>query len=130
MGFIKETLDTLALLFPSTDRKTRKWLKARSSSQFDLGLLDMGIYKPSPASRRLEYYRFWRDRLDILKEAFDEATPPSKSMLEALRDRRQGDRWLTSWAAIVAITLTVFFGMVQSIEGAIQVYKAYHPTTG
>jgi hypothetical protein len=31
---------------------------------------------------------------------------------------------------MVAIGLTLFFGLVQSIEGAVQVYKAYHPAAG
>jgi hypothetical protein len=26
------------------------------------------------------------------------------------------------------LCLTIFFGVVQSVEGALQVYKAYHPT--
>jgi hypothetical protein len=133
--FVRETLDTLTLLFPNTDRKTKEWLQAElpadiSFTQIDLGLLHMGTFKPGHASRRLENYRFWRARLGALKEALDEATPPSKTLLEALRDRKQGDRWLNSWVAIVAIGLTLFFGLVQSIEGALQVYKAYHPATG
>jgi hypothetical protein len=29
---------------------------------------------------------------------------------------------------VVVLVLTIFFGLVQSTEGALQVYKAYHPT--
>jgi hypothetical protein len=65
--------------------------------------------------------------LVLLKEAVEEAMPPSKALLKALRDSKKSDRWLNSWIAIVAIGLTLFFGLVQSVEGAIQVYKAYHP---
>lgn len=59
-------------------------------------------------------------------EVVDEATPTSKALLKALKEKKKGDRWFNSWAAMVAISLTLFFGLVQSIEGAIQVYKSYH----
>jgi hypothetical protein len=134
-GFIEETLDTLTLLLPDTDRKIKRWLKTDFQTHplqmcMDRGLLKCGHFKPGHPSRRVEHYRFWRDRLEALRDAVEEATPPSKALLKALRDRKKGDRWLNSWVAIVAIGLTLFFGLVQSIEGAIQVYKAYHPETG
>jgi predicted anti-sigma-YlaC factor YlaD len=56
--------------------------------------------------------------------------PSTKALLRALKDNKRGDRWLNSWVAMVAIGLTLFFGLVQSIEGAVQVYKAYHPAAG
>jgi hypothetical protein len=132
---VKETLDTLTLLFPNTDRKTKHWLEGEFgtdplSIRVDFGLRHIGNFKPGHTSRRLESFHFWRDRLGALKDAVDEATPPSKALLKALSDRKQGDRWLNSWVATVAIGLTLFFGLVQSIEGAIQVFKAYHPATG
>jgi hypothetical protein len=65
--------------------------------------------------------------LVLLGEAVEEATPTSKALLKALKDSKRGDHWLNSWIAIVAIGLTLFFGLVQSVEGAVQVYKAYHP---
>lgn len=134
-GFMRETLDTLTLLFPDTDRKTKQWLEAEFradplSKQMDRGLFKCGHFRPGHPSRRLEHFRYWRDRLGMLREAVDEATPPSRALLKALSDSKKGDRWFNSWVAIVAIGLTLFFGMVQSIEGAIQVFKAYHPVTG
>jgi hypothetical protein len=131
--FAKETLYTLTLLFPSTDRKTKQWLEAEmpadlASTRIDLGLFHVGNFKRGHAFRRLDNYNFWRDRLGALKDAFDEATPPSKALLKALSDRKQGDRWLNSWVATIAIGLTLFFGLVQSVEGAVQVWKAYHPS--
>ncbi|KAL6707080.1 hypothetical protein ACN47E_004832 [Coniothyrium glycines] len=130
-GFAEETLDTLRLLLPENDRKTRVWLedefKMRAGySCFDRGLLKCGYFKLGHPSRSLKHYKFWRDRLEVLKDTVEEATPPSKALLKALRDRKAGDRWLNSWVAMFAIGLTLFFGLVQSIEGAIQVYKAYH----
>jgi hypothetical protein len=98
--------------------------------KIDMNLCNIGHFKAGHASRRLENFKFWHDRLESLKDAVDEATSPSKALLKALSDRKQGDRWLNSWVALVAIGLTLFFGLVQSIEGAIQVFKAYHPATG
>jgi hypothetical protein len=110
--FAKETLYTLTLLFPSTDRKTKQWLEAEmpadlASTRIDLGLFHVGNFKRGHAFRRLDNYNFWRDRLGALKD---------------------GDRWLNSWVATIAIGLTLFFGLVQSVEGAVQVWKAYHPS--
>jgi hypothetical protein len=131
-GFIKETLDTLALLFPESDRKTKRWLsnKARaspSSALIDRELIKCGHFPVGHRSRRLERFQFWRDRLVLLKEAVEDARPTTTVLVEALKDSRKSERWLSSWIAIVAIGLTLFFGLVQSVEGAVQVYKAYHP---
>jgi hypothetical protein len=90
----------------------------------------MGSMKANHASRRLEHFTFWRERLSAMQDTVEQATPHSRALLKVLSDRRQGDRWLNSWVALVAIRLALFFGLVQSIEGAIQVYKAYHPATG
>jgi hypothetical protein len=119
-------------LLPSTDRKTKQWLEGELREDFlksrvDIGLLHVGSIEAGHTSRRLGNYHFWRDRLDALRDAIDEATPPSKALLKALSVRKQGDRWLNSWVATVAISLTLFFALVQSIEGAFQVCKAYHP---
>jgi hypothetical protein len=46
----------------------------------------------------------------------EEATPPSRALLKALKDRKKGDRRLNSWVAMVAVGVTLFFGLVQSIE--------------
>lgn len=83
--------------------------------------------KTLPASeRQIDHFHFWRDRLVILKQAYDEATP--RALPQWWYDRRNGPQWYTFWTAIVVLVLTVFFGLIQSIEGAIQVYKAYHPS--
>lgn len=62
----------------------------------------------------------------ILKQVFDEAEPNTIPRL--WYDRRKGVQWYTFWVAVFVLVLTVFFGFVQSIEGALQVYKAYHPS--
>jgi hypothetical protein len=64
----------------------------------------------------------------MLKQAFDEATP--MKMSQWWHDRRNGYQWYTLWVAVFVLFLTVFFGMVQSVEGALQVWKAFHPMEG
>lgn len=127
-GLIEETIDTLKLLFPNNDRKTQQWLKIEP--MFDIGLSKHGNLKSKHQIRHMKRYTFWQDRVGVLEEVADDATPPSRALMRALKDNKRGDGWLNSWVAVVAIGLTLFFGLVQSIEGAIQVYKAYHPAAG
>ncbi len=43
-------------------------------------------------------------------------------------DRRNGERWFTFWVAILVLMITIALGLIQCIESALQVYKAYYPT--
>ena len=75
--------------------------------------------------RQIDTFKFWRDRIVILKQVFDESTPVSPS--QWWHDKRNGfDRYPVLIAA-TALVLTAFFGMIQCLEGVLQVYKAYHP---
>ncbi|PCH03616.1 Hypothetical protein PENO1_031420 [Penicillium occitanis (nom. inval.)] len=119
-GLADETLRTLALLFPQGDRNVEKWYKRQDSHEE----LDYNVLKCGSANRHIEGYKYWHDRLFILKEAFDESRPSTIS--QWWNDWRDGVQWYALW---IAISLTVFFGLVQSIEGALQAYKAYHPSS-
>ncbi|RDW58355.1 hypothetical protein BP5796_12285 [Coleophoma crateriformis] len=120
---VEETLNTLALLFPVGDSGTKKWYhKQNEPEELDPGVLNCGRHRGDDY-RQIGKYRFWHDRLVILKEAFDESQPNNVSQL--WNDRREGSQWYGLW---VAIGITLFFGLVQSIEGAMQVYKAYQPS--
>ena len=124
-SLIDETLRTLTLLFPSHDKPSKKWFASLPSSPpIDQHLIRLGSLRLD--DRQIETYQFWHDRLIILKQAFDEARPVKMS--QWWHDRRNGYQWYTFWVAVFVLILTVFFGMVQSIEGAMQVWKAYHPT--
>ncbi|KAH7085946.1 hypothetical protein BKA63DRAFT_529471 [Paraphoma chrysanthemicola] len=124
-GFIDETLRTLSLLFTKHDKQSRKWLQTLATSPLIDGQI-MHCEKLRLDDRQIEAFKFWHDRLIILKQAFDESRPAKLS--QWWYDRRDGYLWYTFWVAVFVLFLTVFFGMVQSIEGALQVYKAYHPT--
>ena len=124
-GFIRETVRTFALLFPQSDAATRKWFQQIStSSKLDPRIVKCGHLRAS--DRQIENFTFWHDRLVILKQVFDQAHPGTLS--QWWFDRRNGVQWYTFWVAILVMTLTNFFGLVQSIEGALQAYKAFHPS--
>lgn len=118
-GFVEETLQTISLLFPRGDKKVERWYRRKGSSDE----LDMAALKCGTVVRHIDKYRFWRDRLVQLKEAFDDTRP--RTVTQWWNDRRDGVQWWTFW---IAIFFTVLFGLVQSIEGGIQVYKAYNPS--
>lgn len=123
-GFIEETMRTLALLFPRDDRRDKKWLhKAHKSLEID-GLL-MHCDRLRVEDRQIPKFEYWNDRLVILKQAFDESRPVK--IKQWWYDRRDGHAWYTFWIALFVLFMTLFFGLIQSVESALQVYKAYHP---
>lgn len=124
-GLIAETIRTLALIFPKHDKQTKRMLQVvRPSQRVDRRL--QRLQKLRLDDRQIETFKFWRDRLIILKQAFDDPRPARLS--QWWYDRRDGHVWYTFWVAVLVLLLTVFFGLVQSVEGALQVYKAYNST--
>ncbi|CEL04919.1 hypothetical protein ASPCAL06043 [Aspergillus calidoustus] len=126
-GFIIETLKTLDLLLPHDHRRTEVWY-ATLCETFELDPTACKNRRPMQREDRgLNSFSFWRDRLAILKETLDELEP--RTVFHFWLDRRRPIQWATFWVAVLVLGLTVFFGLVQSVEGALQVYKAYHPAT-
>jgi hypothetical protein len=120
---VKETLQTLALLFPQLE-ETHRWLQEVLLTQvLDPRVAKCGLLRTD--DRQIEKFLHWRDRLITLKQVFDEAKPQTLS--QWWYDRRNGKQWYTFWVAILVLILTFFFGFVQSVEGALQAYKAFHP---
>ena len=124
-GFIDETIRTLSLLFPEYDKKSRKWFKAQRN-KYDLDEKASTSGHLTTEERQIENFVFWHDRLGILKQVFDEAEP--STIAQWWRDRRRRVQWYTFWVAAMVLALTIFFGMIQCIEGGFQVYKAYYPS--
>ncbi|KAI1427568.1 hypothetical protein F5Y12DRAFT_159542 [Xylaria sp. FL1777] len=114
-----ETLQTLALLFPSSDCETRKWI-SKLPLAVDTGISRCGRLKTD--LRQIERFEIWRDRLVMLKQVYDEAQP--QTLRQWWHDRRNGVQWYTFWVAVLVLILTVLFGLTQSIEGAIQAYAS------
>jgi hypothetical protein len=124
-GFIDETIRTLSLLFPEYDKKSRKWFKAQRN-KYGLDEKASTSGHLTTEERQIERFVFWHDRLGILKQVFDEAEP--STIAQWWRDRRRRVQWYTFWVAAMVLALTIFFGMIQCIEGGFQVYKAYYPS--
>jgi hypothetical protein len=125
MAFIDETLRTLALLLPEHDPSITRWFVKQQNNVLKRGKLPLD---PSAREcgqlkveeRQMDDFDYWHDRLVILKQVFDEAEP--STIRQWWNDRRK-------WVAALVLGLTVFFGVVQSIEGALQVYVAYSQTS-
>ncbi|KAH8648231.1 hypothetical protein BGZ61DRAFT_542441 [Ilyonectria robusta] len=129
--FAEETLRTLALLFPqplvngsggvSVSRQSwfHQLCEKRSTRKIDKRLGRCGsLYAED---RQIQNFTYWRDRLVVLKQAYDEATP--KTLSQFWHDRRNGVQWFTFWVAILVLLITVIFAVVQCIQGGFQAWK-------
>ena len=119
---LEETLRTIALLFPQNDPQTRAWVKSKCNAR-DLDPMVIGCGYLRPRDRQFERFSIWHDRLVILKQAFDDASP--HTMSQWWWDRRDGVRWYTFWVAVLVFVFTLLFGSIQCVEGALQVYLTY-----
>lgn len=100
----------------------KKWIaRMPESADLDSCLIECG--QLSTDNRQIERFAFWRDRLVTVKQVFDEAQP--KTLAQWWHDRRNGEQWYTFWVAVVILSLTVLFGLIQCIEGALQVYASF-----
>lgn len=75
--------------------------------------------------RQFESFTFWHDRLAILKECYDDATP--RTLSQWWHDRRNGVQWWMFWVVIFLFQVSTPLAVIQCVEGAIQIYKAYDP---
>ncbi|KAK0716069.1 hypothetical protein B0H67DRAFT_582339 [Lasiosphaeris hirsuta] len=126
-SFIDETIRTLSLLIPQDDRRCRRWLVSQiAEHNLDPQIARCGFLRAR--NRRLEHFSFWHDRLVVLKQAFDESSP--RGLRQWWNDRRNSVQWYTFWVAILVFVMTVFFGLVQSVEGALQVYLSWKALQG
>lgn len=119
-GLAEETRRTITLLFSERGRSARM----RLSRQAGFRRVDEGLSGLGPVlreHRRIQSYKYWRDRLVDLKETFDQTKPTT--WRQWLHDRRNTPEWAAFWIAMVILFLT----LVQCIQGALQVYKAYFP---
>ncbi|KAK1777743.1 hypothetical protein QBC45DRAFT_394005 [Copromyces sp. CBS 386.78] len=124
--FISETLSTIALLLPETDAASRKgYRKQGERGELDMAVLKCGSGSSGHRKTRVEEYHCWHDRLLILREEFEEARP--MTVAQWWNDGRDGIQWYSLW---IVMGLTLFFGLVQRIEGAIQVYPGMKSSGG
>jgi hypothetical protein len=119
--FLDETLRTLSLLIPPNDTQTSKWFNEKQK-QFNLDPKAGSCRHLNSAARQIENFKYWRDRLVILKQAFDESEP--KTVKQWWNDDRKRVQWYTFWVAALVLVLTVLFGLIQSVSGVVQAWAA------
>jgi len=115
-------------LLPEHDRETKFWfekqqakLEKRRKLPLDPLARECGQLKVE--ERQIGNFEYWHDRLVILKQVFDEAEP--SNIQQWWCDRRKGVQWYTFWVAAIVLALTIIFGLIQCVEGALQVWLAY-----
>ena len=120
-NLIDETFRTLGLLIPSSDARSRKWF---SKKQKELHLdPKAGSYGSLNASaRQIDNFHYWRDRLVMLKQTFDDSEPQKLSLW--WYDDRKKVQWYTFWVAALVLVLTIVFGLIASISGIVQAWAA------
>jgi hypothetical protein len=93
-GLAEETLNTLALLFPSSDKKVEQWFQNVQKSRTETTKLDTEVIKCGhlrAEKMQIENFKFWHDRLIILKQVFDQSRP--STLAQWWFDRRNGVQW-------------------------------------
>jgi hypothetical protein len=114
------------MLIPSSDSQSRKWFseKQRNLKPKNV-MLDpwAGSCKHlNAAGRQLKNFKYWKDRLVILKQAFDESEPHTLS--QWWYDDRKRVQWYTFWVAALVLMLTVIFGLLQTGIGIVQAWAS------
>jgi len=113
---------------PEHDKNVETWFKKQQAKiqkrrKLPLDPLARECGQLKVEERQIEKFKYWHDRLVILKQLFDEAEP--SNMEQWWCDRRKKVQWYTFWVAALVLGLTILFGFIQSVEGALQVYFAY-----
>jgi hypothetical protein len=123
VSFIQETIMSINLITGLTDKKAYQLAIQLVSKDSTIDpLICDAITRPE---RNIAKYHYWRDRLLILQQEFNESEPTS--LKQWWIDRRKKVQWYTFWIASLVLIMTFVFGMIASVASVIQVYAALHP---
>lgn len=113
--FVRETIQTLDLLFPFGEEGTRKYLDQTGQTFYRTSSRDL--------SRVTDFgeFRYWRKRLEDLHDVFHQAP---RNILQLWYDRRNPLQWWTFWLAALIALLTIVFGIISSYTSFRQVTLA------
>lgn len=118
-ALLSETLETLELLLPTTRLKdARRTRRLRNRDD-----VDIEAKLPFRPSLSLAHYQYWGERLAIIQRTYDQARP--RRARQWWFDRRNRVEWATLQVALLVFGLTVFFGVVSSVTGVMQVYASF-----
>jgi hypothetical protein len=113
------------LLFPRSDKAAAAWY-GKIASKKHLDYNACCGYQLRAEDRQIDKFDFWQGQLVELKQAFDEAEP--SSWYQWWHDKRRGMHRYPLLVAAAALFLTLILGVVQCIEGGLQVYMASNPS--
>jgi hypothetical protein len=118
-GLLEETEETLALLFPTKNNKdSKRTRRLRDKHQVDIETaLDL------PPSMVISHYKHWGERLAIVQQVYDTARP--RHPRQWWFDRRNRVEWATLVVAVIVFIMTLFFGVISSVTGILQVYASF-----
>ncbi|KAI1131209.1 hypothetical protein F5Y10DRAFT_79622 [Nemania abortiva] len=105
---IKEAIDTLIILFPPNEKKTKDLLDSWQINFYRLGTCK---YRNL---RRLSEYVYWRDRMTELKYITD-GRPRRICQLAWPKDGQNFVEFLTFWMTVVIAISTIVLGLVFGI---------------
>lgn len=118
---LKETEETLALLFPITDhggKGSKRTRRLRDKHEVDIeAQLEVPVY------RNLDHYTIWKERLAIVQYTYNRSKPSRPR--QWWFDRRNKMEWATFWVALVVFFLTLMFGVISSVTGILQVIASF-----
>lgn len=132
---LSETLRTLNLLFPQLDQKSRFLLQQDVSSKgLDPRLLvpfqpyhgyhetPRDVLLPETVRDLYERFPHWGDRLYLLWKEAEDPTPITA--MGKWSDSNKSPRFMY-WAGVIAVSIAIFFGIVATVLGALQVWISY-----
>jgi hypothetical protein len=118
-GFLWETDATLRLLFQPNNHKNSR--RSRKLARHGPADLETAIEKSAPLE--LDQYPVWGHRLMEVQRRYNAVKPGA--LRQWWYDRRNKPEWATFWVAVVVFLLTLFFGLISSVTGVMQVYAAF-----
>ena len=121
--FLSETERTLSLLFPPANFKTSK--RTRRIGEKNHVDIEAAIESSVASEKMLDLnsYPYWHERLREVQRRYDSARP--RTLRQWWFDRRNRFEWATFWTAVVVFILTLFFGVIGSVTGILQVYASF-----
>ena len=118
LDLLQETIDTLNLLFPISDGRTKALLIGEGDSEplFELGNCGRNMRFD------LAHYDHWRDRLEALIDVFNE---PPRHWRQLMSDRRNKLNFATFWVAVLVLVLTIV-SMICGVMSNVYTVKQYN----
>ncbi|KAI1169806.1 hypothetical protein F4777DRAFT_571715 [Nemania sp. FL0916] len=117
ISILEEAVDTINLLFPSDQKRTKRFLRDQRKTFNRLG------YCGRERRMRLSDYRHWRERIRVLKDVLGDP-PKGYNQLVLDKEHRNFLNWATFWTAFIVALLTVI-SIVFGVVGVVFTVRSY-----